>query len=86
MLSNYKNMNKDALFATIVGVVIGVLITGIIILGPHVIGYFKNFNFKMPNFAINNITPNIKPDQKDNKETTKIDENDINIERGIIKN
>lgn len=38
MLSNTKNtMNKDAFFATLVGLGIGLLLTGIIIVGPNLV-------------------------------------------------
>lgn len=38
MLSNTKNtMNKDAFFATLVGLGIGLLLTGIILVGPNVV-------------------------------------------------
>jgi len=38
MLSNTKNtMNKDAFFATLIGLGIGLLLTGIILVGPNIV-------------------------------------------------
>ncbi len=43
-------MNKDAILATIIGFVIGLLITGILLLGPRLTGLIPKFSFTMPKF------------------------------------
>lgn len=50
MLSNTKKiMNKDALFATLIGLGIGLLLTGIILVGPNIAKSLPQI--KLPTFA-----------------------------------
>ncbi|HUD18918.1 MAG TPA: hypothetical protein VMR81_00535 [Patescibacteria group bacterium] len=43
-------MNKDAILATIIGFVIGLLITGILLVGPRLVGMIPKISFTMPKF------------------------------------
>jgi hypothetical protein len=41
-------MNKDALLATAIGFVIGLAITGLLLVGPSIMQKFPKFSFQMP--------------------------------------
>lgn len=50
-------MNKDALLATIIGFVVGLLITGILLSGPRLMGILPKMSIKLPTFSM----PTAKP-------------------------
>ena len=45
-------MNKDAILATIIGFVIGLLITAMLLVGPKIAGAFPKFSIQLPSFSI----------------------------------
>lgn len=49
-------MNKDAFFATLIGLGIGLLLTGIILVGPNVLKSFPNIKFPTFTFSMPNIS------------------------------
>ena len=59
-------MNKDAILATIIGFVIGLTITGLILLGPKVAKYIPKINLHLPTISLlmNKPTPTPKLKQK----------------------
>jgi len=81
MLSNTKNMNKDAFFATLIGLGIGLLLTGIILVGPNLvkslpaIRFPSTFKFSMPNIAWpqKKTAPTPSPATTETKHTVTID-------------
>lgn len=72
MLSNTeKIMNKDALFATIIGLAIGVVLTGIILLGPNLAKSFpKGIGIALPKKT---TAPTPTPSTKEAPYTISID-------------
>ncbi|MFH0749641.1 MAG: hypothetical protein V1917_01835 [Candidatus Gottesmanbacteria bacterium] len=63
-------MNKDALFATLIGLGIGLLLTGIILVGPNIAKSIPNIKFpeiakiSLPSFSFpKKATPTITADQ-----------------------
>lgn len=59
-------MNKDALLATIIGFVVGLIITGLLLVGPKVLSFLPKFS--MPSFTLgqtNGTTPAPTPEKKD---------------------
>jgi hypothetical protein len=68
-------MNKDALFATLIGLGIGLLLTGIILVGPSIAKSFPNIkwptfskitlpSFSFPKKAVPTPTPDASPKQQ----------------------
>jgi len=59
-------MNKDAILATIIGFVIGLCITGLVLLGPKLTKYLPNITLKFPSisFMKPKVTPTPAPKQK----------------------
>lgn len=52
-------MNKDALLATIIGFVVGLVITGILLLAPRFSGLLPKISF--PSFSLPKTVPSISP-------------------------
>lgn len=61
----FNSMNKDALLATLIGFVIGLLITGVLLVGPRVVRYLPKI--KIPQWTISqpHSTPTPSPAQKE---------------------
>lgn len=60
-------MNKDAILATIIGFVIGLFITGMLLVGPKLIHIMPKINFKFPTISLGStkVTPTTTPAQKE---------------------
>lgn len=54
---DFLHMNRDAVIATIVGFAIGLVITGVFLLGPTIVRYFPSIH--LPNLAF--LTSSAKP-------------------------
>jgi hypothetical protein len=44
-------MNKDAILATIIGFIIGLCITGLVLVGPRLTKFFPKISFHLPSFS-----------------------------------
>jgi hypothetical protein len=58
-------MNKDALLATVIGFVVGLCITGLLLMGPKLIAYLPKIS--LPTFSLGQSNPQATPapDTKD---------------------
>lgn len=52
-------MNKDALLATVIGFVVGLVITGVLLLAPKFAGLMPNIT--LPSFSFQKTTPPVSP-------------------------
>lgn len=50
-------MNKDALLATLIGFAVGLIITGVLVLGPTIGKSLPAFTFKLPSFSLSFLKP-----------------------------
>jgi hypothetical protein len=59
-------MNKDAILATIIGFIIGLCITGLVLVGPHLAKYIPKINVHLPTISWMKPkpTPTTTPKQK----------------------
>ncbi len=60
-------MNRDALLATIIGFILGLIITSIVIAWPKISASFQSLAIKMPSIS-KNVTPDIMSPQAQPKE------------------
>jgi hypothetical protein len=60
-------MNKDALLATLIGFGIGLCITGMLLVGPRIAGFFPKISLSLPKFTNNKSVskPTPTPVQKE---------------------
>jgi hypothetical protein len=56
-------MNKDAFLATLIGYGIGLLITGMFLVGPKILRYLPNISFTIPKFTASQPKPTATPSQ-----------------------
>jgi hypothetical protein len=54
-------MNKDALLATVIGFVVGLVITGVLLLAPRFAGYLPKISFPSFSFGKNNTPTSPTP-------------------------
>jgi hypothetical protein len=66
-------MNKDAILATIIGFIIGLFITGILLVGPSLASLLPKINFKLPTFSFGQTKTTPTPAQKDLQFSVTID-------------
>lgn len=57
-------MNKDALLATLIGFGIGLLITGLLLIGPNIVKMFPAIKLPTISFSQNNTSPAPTPTPK----------------------
>jgi len=58
-------MNKDALLATIIGVIIGVFLTAVIVTGPALFNRLKDIKFTLPKLPVFTQTKNTDPQNEE---------------------
>ncbi len=54
-------MNKDAILATVIGFVIGLIITALLLVGPRIATFLPKMNFKIPTLTLMSGKPTPKP-------------------------
>lgn len=59
-------MNKDAILATLIGFIIGLCITGLILLGPQLVKYMPKITLRLPSLSLlkQKPTPTAVPKKK----------------------
>lgn len=67
------SMNKDAILATIIGFVIGLCITGLVLLGPRLAKYLPKLSIHLPTLSLSQAKPSPTPSPKQKPFTLTID-------------